>query len=83
MIESLREQRKHWDAVERAAADGDRVTVDFKGSIDDVLFEGGTGENVAFVLGAKQMIDDFDAGVRGAKPVIRSASMPHFRRTTG
>ena len=66
MIESLREQRKHWHAVERAAADGDRVTVDFKGSIDDVLFEGGTGENVAFVLGAKQMIDDFDTGVRGA-----------------
>ncbi len=67
MIESLREQRKHWHAVDRAAADGDRATVDFKGSIDDVLFDGGTGENVAFVLGAKQMIDDFDQGVRGAK----------------
>ena len=67
MIESLREQRKHWHAVDRAAADGDRVTVDFKGSIDDVLFDGGTGENVAFVIGAKQMIDDFDRGVRGAK----------------
>jgi len=67
MIESLREQRKHWHAVERAAADGDRVTVDFKGTIDDVMFDGGTGENVAFVLGAKQMIDDFDRGVRGAK----------------
>jgi trigger factor len=67
MIESLREQRKQWVTVEREAADGDRVTVDFKGSIDDVLFDGGSGENVAFVLGAKQMIEDFDRGVRGAK----------------
>jgi len=67
MIDSLREQRKHWHAVERAAVDGDRVTVDFKGFIDSVAFDGGTGENVAFVLGAKQMIDDFDRGVRGAK----------------
>ena len=67
MIESLREQRKHWHAVEREAADGDRVTVDFKGRIDDLLFDGGAGEDVAFVLGAKQMIEDFDRGVRGAK----------------
>jgi trigger factor len=67
MIDSLREQRKHWHAVERAAVDADRVTVDFKGFIDSVAFDGGTGVNVAFVLGAKQMIDDFDRGVRGAK----------------
>ena len=43
------------------------MTVDFKGSIDDVVFDGGTGEDVAFVLGAQQMIEDFDRGVRGAK----------------
>ncbi|HEY6597948.1 MAG TPA: trigger factor [Pseudomonadales bacterium] len=66
MIDSLREQRKHWHAVERAAADGDRVTIDFKGTIDGVAFDGGAGQDVAFVLGAKQMIDDFDNGVRGA-----------------
>ncbi len=66
MIESLREQRKHWDAVEREAQDGDRVTVDFTGTIDDVAFDGGSGEDVTFVLGANQMIEDFDRGVRGA-----------------
>src|SRR5262249_51160408 len=67
MVETLREQRKHWHAAERAAEDGDRVTVDFTGSIDGTPFDGGTGKDVAFVIGAKQMIDDFDRGVRGAK----------------
>ena len=67
MVESLREQRRHFHAVEREAADGDRVTVDFKGSIDGEVFDGGTGENVPFVVGAKQMIDDFDRAVVGAK----------------
>ncbi len=67
MIENLREQRKHWHAVQREASDGDRVTVDFKGVIDEVAFDGGSGEDVAFELGANQMIEDFDHGVRGAK----------------
>ena len=67
MVESLREQRRHFHTVEREAVDGDRVTVDFEGSIDGVPFDGGSGENVAFVIGAKQMIDDFDRAVVGAK----------------
>src|SRR5262249_34373045 len=67
MVESLREQRKHFHAVEREANDGDRVRVDFNGSIDGAPFEGGSGEDVAFVIGAKQMIDDFDRAVLGAK----------------
>jgi XTP/dITP diphosphohydrolase len=37
MIESMRRQRPDFIAVERAAADGDRVTVDFEGRIDGEL----------------------------------------------
>jgi trigger factor len=79
MIETLREQRKQWDPVERPAADGDRVRIDFVGRIDGEPFEGGTGKDVAFVLGARQMIDDFDKGVRGAAPgaqVVFDATFP-------
>jgi len=79
MVATLREQRKHWHPAERAAEDGDRVTVDFTGSIDGTLFDGGTGEGVAFVIGANQMIDDFDRGVRGAKAgdgVVFDATFP-------
>jgi trigger factor len=79
MVATLREQRKHWHTVERAAEDGDRVTVDFTGTLDGTAFDGGTGKGVAFVLGAKQMIDDFDRGVRGAKAgdhVVFDAAFP-------
>ena len=72
---------KHWEPSSVRAADGDRVTVDFKGSIDDEVFDGGTGENVTFVLGAKQMIDDFDKVFVARRPASRSASMRHFRPT--
>jgi trigger factor len=65
MVDRLREQRTEWAAVERAAQAGDRVTVDFVGKVDDEAFEGGTGEDVTFEVGAGQMIEDFDQGVRG------------------
>jgi len=65
MVTRLREQRKTWTSVERAAREEDQVTLDFVGKIDDEAFEGGTGEDVSFVVGAGQMIEDFDQGVRG------------------
>jgi trigger factor len=67
MIERLREQRKTWEPVERPARDGDRVTVDFEGRLDGEVFDGGRGEDATFELGAGQMIEDFDAGVRGQR----------------
>jgi trigger factor len=65
MIERLREQRKSWQDVERPAQDGDQVTVDFEGRLDGEVFEGGKAEDVTFVIGAGQMIEDFDKGVGG------------------
>lgn len=67
MIERLRDQRKDWREVERSAEEGDRVTLDFEGRLDGEVFEGGHAEDAAFVIGAGQMIDDFDKGVRGLK----------------
>lgn len=65
MIEKLREQRKTWASVERPAQKADQVTLDFVGTIDDEPFEGGSGEGISFVVGAGQMIEDFDLGVIG------------------
>ena len=67
MIERLRDQRKDWQEVDRGAEEGDRVTLDFEGRLDGEVFEGGHAEDAAFVVGAGQMIDDFDEGVRGLK----------------
>lgn len=68
MVDTLREQRKSWESVSRAAREGDQVTVDFVGTIDGETFEGGRGEDVRFVVGQGQMIEDFDQGVVGAEP---------------
>ena len=65
MIDRLREQRKTWAEVDRGAQEGDKVMLDFTGRIDDEAFDGGSGEDVSFEVGASQMIDDFDQGVRG------------------
>lgn len=65
MIARLREQHKEWLAVERAAADGDQLNIDFVGSIDGEVFEGGKGEGFNVQLGSGSMIEGFEAGLIG------------------
>jgi trigger factor len=68
MIERLRKQQMKFGAVSRAAASGDKVTVDFEGSIDGVPFAGGKGEAVPIVLGENRMLPQLEAGLIGAAP---------------
>ncbi len=67
MLDKLRKQRITWNEVEREAADGDQVTIDFVGYIDGEAFEGGTAEGVPLVLGSGAMIPGFEEGLLGAK----------------
>lgn len=67
MIESLRKQHQAWTEVDRAAADGDSVNVDFEGSIDGEVFEGGSAQGVNIILGTKQMIPGFEENLVGVK----------------
>ena len=53
--------------ADRAAGDGDRVTIDFVGRIDGEEFEGGKGEDVQLVVGQSQFIPGFVEGIKGAK----------------
>ncbi|MFM8746788.1 MAG: trigger factor [Aestuariivirga sp.] len=50
-----------------AAADGDRVTISFVGSIDGKPFDGGTAEDVALVLGSGQFIPGFEEQLLGTR----------------
>jgi len=65
MLESMRRQRVTYAPVERPAQQGDRVVVDFAGRTGGVAFEGGTGTDMAVVLGAGQVIEDFDKALVG------------------
>jgi trigger factor len=51
----------------RAAGDGDQLKIDFVGTIDGTLFEGGTGEDMEIVIGRGGFIPGFEDGLKGAK----------------
>jgi trigger factor len=67
MIEVLRKHQATWKEVDRAAADGDQVTIDFVGTKDGVEFAGGKAEGHKLVLGSKSMIPGFEEGIVGMK----------------
>jgi trigger factor len=66
MIERLRKQQMKYTVAARPAATGDRVTVDFAGSIDGTPFAGGKGENVPIVIGEGRMLAQLEQGLAGA-----------------
>jgi trigger factor len=47
------------------AESGDRVTVNFKGTINGEAFEGGTGENIQVVIGSNTFIPGFEEQLIG------------------
>ena len=49
------------------AETGDRLTVDFVGKVDGVEFEGGKGEAIEVILGAKNFIPGFEEALVGVK----------------
>ena len=66
MILRLRKQQMKFSPVTRAAATGDKVSIDFTGSIDGVEFAGGKGENIAIVVGEGRMLPELEQGLIGA-----------------
>lgn len=66
MIERLRKQQMNYSPVTRAAASGDKVSIDFVGTIGGVEFAGGKGENIAIVLGEGRMLPQLEQGLVGA-----------------
>ncbi|NCF16184.1 MAG: trigger factor [Gammaproteobacteria bacterium] len=67
MLLSLQKQRVTWEEVDRKSKDGDRVVVDFTGTVGGEAFEGGSGTEIPVVLGQGQMLPDFEKGLKGIK----------------
>ncbi|PIE01153.1 MAG: trigger factor [Thiothrix nivea] len=65
MVEIIREQQKEWHEAERAAAEGDKIVLDFEGSLEGEPFEGGAAEDFEVELGAGRMLKDFEAALEG------------------
>jgi len=67
MLETLRKQHAAWTDVDTAAGESDRVTVDFVGTIDGEVFEGGKAEDFPLELGQGRMIPGFEDNIVGKK----------------
>ncbi|MEW5823067.1 MAG: trigger factor [Pseudomonadota bacterium] len=67
MIDTLRTQRAEWKSVKHKAKKGERVTVNFKGTLDGEAFAGGSGEGMTVVLGEGRLLKDFEDGLLGIK----------------
>jgi trigger factor len=65
-IERMRQSFAKLEPVERAAAEGDALLVDFEGSIDGEPFEGGKASDYLLELGAGQLIEGFEEQLEGA-----------------
>ncbi|MDY6957278.1 MAG: trigger factor [Pseudomonadota bacterium] len=66
VLGQIREQQAHFHAVERSAQSGDRIKMDFEGTIDGEAFSGNRGESVEIELGAGRLLADFENALLGA-----------------
>ena len=68
-LENLAKSAQNFDDRKKGAKakDGDQIVIDFKGSVDGELFEGGSAEDYPLVLGSKSFIPGFEDQLIGAK----------------
>ncbi len=67
VIENIRKQHSQWESADRAAELGDRLTVDYTGTLDGTAFSGGTAQNTTIELGKGRLIKGFEEGLVGIK----------------
>ncbi len=92
-VADLADRGTTWTPEEgRAAASGDRLTVDFVGRIGEEAFEGGSAEDAQIVLGQGSFIPGFEEGParrQGGRGALRGRDLPgrlsrrHARRQGG
>ena len=68
-LDILRKQRRTFSqrAMDAAAQDGDRATIDFEGKVNGETFAGGKADDFQFLVGDGQMLKEFEDAVRGMK----------------
>jgi len=65
MIEVLRRQGRQPEQVERRAEQDDIVDIDFVGTVDGEVFEGGEAKEFKIEIGSKRLIAGFEDGLVG------------------
>jgi trigger factor len=66
-LKQAAERNARWVDVEREAQDGDKVVIDYSGSVDGVKFDGGTADNQVIEIGSNTFIPGFEEQIVGMK----------------
>ncbi len=66
-VERIREGFARLEPVEREAAEGDALLIDFEGLLEGKAFEGGKAEDYLLSLGSGQLIEGFEEQLLGAR----------------
>jgi trigger factor len=66
-LQALADQNKPFAPKAEGAANGDRVTISFQGTIDGKPFDGGSGDDVPMLLGSGRFIPGFEENLVGLK----------------
>lgn len=66
-LEVLLKQRVQYQAVEREAKEGDRVHIDYTGTIAGEAFQGGEAKDFPVILGEGRTLKDFEGNLLGMK----------------
>ncbi|MFF3661954.1 trigger factor [Streptomyces olivochromogenes] len=64
-VEELRERFASTSPVERAAQDGDVVTIDLEAKVDGEVLEDGVASDVSYTIGSGELLDGIDEAVKG------------------
>ncbi|MDN3022907.1 trigger factor [Streptomyces sp. S.PB5] len=64
-VEQLRERFASTSPVERAAEDGDVVTIDLEAKVDGEVLEDGIASGVSYTIGSGELLDGIDDAVKG------------------
>ncbi|MFJ9826102.1 trigger factor [Streptomyces sp. NPDC101160] len=64
-VEQLRERFASTNPVERAAAEGDVVTIDLEAKVEGEVLPDGVAEGVSYTIGSGELLDGIDAAVTG------------------
>ncbi|MEV0300387.1 trigger factor [Streptomyces prasinus] len=64
-VEELRERFASTAPVERAAEDGDVVTIDLEAKVEGEVLEDGIANGVSYTIGSGELLDGVDAAVTG------------------
>lgn len=65
MLDALRKQQAEWETVDRPAAEGDEVVIDYVGIKDGEEFEGGTANDFPLELGSGKAVPGFEESIVG------------------